>query len=78
MQNKDMQKAVDALMKRTTKIKLTISDQAPAVSPSPGVDRRAQEDEATTRALSNPEVQRFRELFPGSEVRAVRNLKESQ
>ncbi|MBL8176426.1 MAG: DNA polymerase III subunit gamma/tau [Bryobacterales bacterium] len=78
VQNKDMQKAVDALMKRATKIKLTISDQAPAVAPSQGVDRRAQEDEATTRALSNPEVQRYRDLFPGSEVRAVRNLKETQ
>ncbi|MFN7935629.1 MAG: DNA polymerase III subunit gamma/tau [Bryobacteraceae bacterium] len=78
VQNKDMQKAVDAVLGRPTKIKLTLTDQAPVVAPSGGADRRAQEDEATTRALSNPEVQRFRELFPGSEVRAVRNLKESQ
>jgi hypothetical protein len=34
------------------------------------------EDEVTERALSHPEVQRFRELF-GGEVRNVRNLKES-
>jgi DNA polymerase-3 subunit gamma/tau len=33
------------------------------------------ENEVTGRALSHPEVQRFRELF-GGEVRAVRNLKE--
>jgi DNA polymerase III subunit gamma/tau len=33
------------------------------------------ENEITGRALSHPEVQRFRELF-GGEVRAVRNLKE--
>jgi DNA polymerase III subunit gamma/tau len=33
------------------------------------------EDEVTERALSHPEVQRFRELF-GGEVRTVRNLKE--
>ncbi|MBS1828139.1 MAG: DNA polymerase III subunit gamma/tau [Acidobacteria bacterium] len=78
VQNKDMQKAVDAVLGRATKIKLTLTDQAPVVAPSGGVDRRAQEDEATTRALSNPEVQRYRDLFPGSEVRAVRNLKESQ
>ncbi len=76
VQNKDMQKAVDAVMKRPTKIKLTLTDQA-QVAPPAGIDRRAQEDEATTRALSNPEVQRYRDLFPGSEVRAVRNLKES-
>jgi len=33
------------------------------------------EDEVTGRALANPEVQRFREVF-GGEVRKVRNLKE--
>ena len=31
--------------------------------------------QATSRALANPEVQRFREVF-GGEVRKVRNLKE--
>ena len=34
------------------------------------------EDEATQRALENPEVQSFQELFPGSQIRTVRNLKE--
>jgi hypothetical protein len=33
------------------------------------------EDEVTARALANPEVQRFREVF-GGEVRTVRDLKE--
>jgi len=33
------------------------------------------DDEAAARALANPEVQRFREVF-GGEVRKVRNLKE--
>jgi DNA polymerase-3 subunit gamma/tau len=33
-------------------------------------------DEATRRALDNPEVRSFQELFPGSQVRTVRNLKE--
>jgi hypothetical protein len=33
------------------------------------------EDEVTGRALANPEVQRFREVF-GGEVRKVRNLKD--
>jgi hypothetical protein len=35
----------------------------------------AKEDDTRTRALENPEVQRFREVF-GGEVRHVRNLKE--
>jgi DNA polymerase III subunit gamma/tau len=43
----------------------------PAVMPKPA----QKEDEVTERALSHPEVQRFRELF-GGEVRTVRNLKE--
>jgi multidrug efflux pump len=33
--------------------------------------------EVTERALSNPEVKRFQELFPDSHVRTVRNLRES-
>ena len=43
---------------------------APATPAAPATD-----DEATSRALSNPEVQRFREVF-GGEIRKVRNLKE--
>lgn len=48
---------------------------APAARPAAsGPDKK--KDEVTERALSHPEVQRFRELF-GGEVRNVRNLKES-
>jgi len=46
---------------------------APAAAPKPAA--KEQEDEVATRALSHPEVQRYRELF-GGEVRTVRNLKE--
>ena len=35
-------------------------------------------DEAAERALAHPEVKRFQELFPESQVRQVRNLKESE
>jgi DNA polymerase-3 subunit gamma/tau len=44
-------------------------------APAPVQKPAAKEDEVTERALSHPEVQRFRELF-GGEVRTVRNLKE--
>jgi hypothetical protein len=37
--------------------------------------RAAQEDDVSRRALANPEVQSFRDLF-GGEIRTVRNLKE--
>ncbi len=46
---------------------------APASAPKPAA--KEQEDEVAMRALSHPEVQRYRELF-GGEVRTVRNLKE--
>ncbi len=35
-------------------------------------------DEAAARALAHPEVKQFQELFPDSQVRAVRNLKENE
>jgi len=46
----------------------------PQASPLPQAAAQG-EDEVTGRALANPEVQRFREIF-GGEVRKVRNLKE--
>jgi hypothetical protein len=75
----DLTKAIRHLGERVLRPRVIISaagamaDQAPAaplaVAPS------AAEDEATARALANPEVQRFREVF-GGEIRKVRNLKE--
>ena len=35
-----------------------------------------QTDEVASRALEHPEVKRFQELFPDSQVRTVRNLKD--
>ncbi|MBL8210412.1 MAG: DNA polymerase III subunit gamma/tau [Bryobacterales bacterium] len=71
----DLQKVVDALAGRAMKVKVTISETAPVAAPSK--PRGPEPDEMTKMVLDNPEVQRYRELFPGSEVRGVRNLKES-
>jgi DNA polymerase-3 subunit gamma/tau len=51
---------------------------APAVATAPPPKGPSVEGETAERALAHPEVQRFQELFPGAQVRAVRNLKESQ
>ena len=54
------------------------TDPAPpgGAPPGPGAPPAANiEEETTARALANPEVQRFREVF-GGEIRKVRNLKE--
>ena len=73
----DLNKAIRHIGARPMRIKVIIGDagaQPPAEAP---IERPAasEEDEAASRALGNPEVRRFRELF-GGEVRKVRNLKE--
>jgi DNA polymerase III subunit gamma/tau len=35
-------------------------------------------DEISARALAHPEVQKFQELFPGSQVRKIRDLRENE
>jgi hypothetical protein len=71
----DISKALKHLNARPMRIKVTVGDigaqSAPVSAPPPRTD----DDEVTSRALANPEVQRFREVF-GGEIRKVRNLKE--
>ncbi|MBI3680419.1 MAG: DNA polymerase III subunit gamma/tau [Acidobacteria bacterium] len=67
----DLQKAVEALAGKPLKITVRVAESAATAAAV-----KAPEDETTHRALDNPEVRRYRELFPGSEVRTVRNLKE--
>ena len=59
-------------VKITLKVGETVAATAPAAKPTQA------KDEAAERALAHPEVKRFQELFPESQVRAVRNLKESE
>jgi DNA polymerase III subunit gamma/tau len=64
---------VQRIAGRPVRITVKIGEPAPAPVSAP-----AREDEAAGRALSHPEVKRFQEMFPDSQVRAVRNLKETQ
>ncbi len=50
------------------------AESAPGIKskPAPPPD-----GEAATRALANPEVKRFQEIFPDAQVRTVRNLKDN-
>jgi DNA polymerase-3 subunit gamma/tau len=66
--------AVRAVFSRPLNLKL-IADDAPEPGPRAAAPIAEPADEATSRALANEEVQRFREVF-GGEVRRVRNLKE--
>lgn len=74
----DLTKALKQISPRPYRIKVTIGDAGPQAAPlsaAPAKVAAADEDEAKARALSNPEVQRFKEVF-GGEIRKVRNLKE--
>jgi DNA polymerase-3 subunit gamma/tau len=70
-------RAVSEVFGRPLRLKLTTPEagagpQAVSLAAPP---KNEAEDEVTGRALSHPEVRRFREVF-GGEVRKVRNLKE--
>jgi len=69
----EFEAAVKRVAGRAMKITVKTGDPAPA----PVVSAAPPEDEVSTRALSNPEVRRFQEAFPGSHVRTVRNLRDN-
>jgi len=75
----DLNKAIRQISPRPLRLKILIGEAGsdtlkPVAAPAAKAPSVA-EDEAATRALANPEVQRFREVF-GGEIRKVRNLKE--
>ncbi|HEV8412908.1 MAG TPA: DNA polymerase III subunit gamma/tau [Bryobacteraceae bacterium] len=71
----EFEAAVRRVAGRTVRITLKVGEAA-------SVPKKAAEppkaDEAAERALAHPEVKRIQELFPESQVRQVRNLKESE
>ena len=70
----DLQKAVKQISPQPMRIKVTAGNAGPPAE-ALAASGSGREDEATSRALANPEVQRFKEVF-GGEIRKVRNLKE--
>jgi hypothetical protein len=55
-------------------VKVTIKIGETQREPEPAAPKT---DEVSARALEHPEVKRFQELFPDSQVRTVRNLKDA-
>jgi DNA polymerase-3 subunit gamma/tau len=74
LQPDDLKKALSQISSRPLRIKIVVGDVGEPAVPMAKPAAKG-EDEVTSRALANPEVQRFREVFSG-EVRRVRNLKE--
>jgi DNA polymerase-3 subunit gamma/tau len=78
MKPEEIQKAIQHVGGGKRKIKIAFTEVVPAQA-KPGEAPQQppeSEEEAARRALSHPEVRRFREVFPDAEVRTVRNLKE--
>jgi DNA polymerase-3 subunit gamma/tau len=72
LRNIDIQKALQHLGAAGTKFTITFVEGAAPASAAPAPEG---DDVLSKRALSHPEVERFRETF-GGQVRAVRDLKE--
>lgn len=74
LQSSELQAIIQNLAGRPLRVKVAAGENAVRS----GVESRPKEDDDETarRAFAHPEVQRFQQLFPGSQVRAVRNLKE--
>jgi DNA polymerase-3 subunit gamma/tau len=78
MKEADINQAVRQIVGKPLKIKVTLGDvaaQDQAAQDHAAAAPAMREDDVSRRALANPEVQSFRDLF-GGEVRTVRNLKE--
>jgi len=73
LKNADFTAIVHRVVGTPVKVTLKIGETERQVPAAPAV----QVDEVATRALEHPEVKRFQELFPDSQVRTVRNLKDA-
>ncbi|MBV9156651.1 MAG: DNA polymerase III subunit gamma/tau [Acidobacteriaceae bacterium] len=60
---------------KPVRVRVEGCENAPSVESLPPENAKT-EDEVRERALSHPGVKRFQELFPGAQVRTVRNLNE--
>lgn len=70
----ELPKIVQRIAGRPVRITIKQGDAAPPSAPLSTAN--ASGGDVEQRALSHPEVQRFRELFPDAQVRDVRNLKD--
>jgi hypothetical protein len=71
--------AASTLLGKPVKIRIEVDATMQGVAGEAGntaPPKENPENEITQRALSHPGVKRFQELFPGAQVRSVRNLNE--
>ena len=73
LRSSDVGKALEQVLGRKVKVVLTPANGDSAPPPPPS---GAPQDAVASRALEHPAVRLFQELFPQSQVREVRNLRE--
>jgi hypothetical protein len=73
----DIQKALAQVAGRAVKVTVVEVSERAAPATMSEAPKSAARDEAAERALANPEVQRFQELFPGSQIRKVEDLRDA-
>ena len=74
LREEDLRRAVSQSSPRAMRIKVIIGEPGEAAAPI-AAPAAQNDDDATRRAMANPEVQRFQEVFDGK-IYKVRNLKE--
>jgi DNA polymerase-3 subunit gamma/tau len=75
LKSPDVAKALEQVLGRKVKVVVTAA-AGEATFAGGGPESSPQRDETAARALEHPAVRRFQELFPNSQVREVRNLRE--
>ncbi len=73
LKSADMLKLIAPILGRPAKIVVELGGNPEAESPGPAAASEPDSD-ASARALAHPEVQRFQEVFPGSQVKKVEDL----
>ncbi len=72
----ELKQIVRRIAGRPLKLTVAAGEAAAGEAPESSAAPADQDEEAARRALAHPEVQRFQQLFAGSQIRAVRNLKQ--
>jgi DNA polymerase-3 subunit gamma/tau len=75
LEQADLDRAVKQVLGRPKRVSVKAGNPVVAAAPVAAA-KKVDDEELTQRALSHPEVQRFQALFPDSQVRTIRNLKE--
>jgi DNA polymerase III subunit gamma/tau len=73
----DFETMAKKILGRPVRMAVKVGEVARTASATDTAPKAAVMDDTAVRAMENPEVKRFQEMFPDAQVRTVRNLKDS-